>query len=39
MNKFNEFDLIKTPKNWIDEALVPNHQPTKKHLKLNMHIS
>lgn len=34
MNKFNEFDLIKTPKNWIDEALVPNHQPTKKTFKI-----
>lgn len=34
MNKFNEFDLIKTPKNWIDEALVSNHQPTKKTFKI-----
>lgn len=24
MNKFNEFDLIKTPRNWIDEVTATN---------------
>ena len=30
MNKFNEFDLIKTPRNWIDEVTATNFEPTKR---------
>ena len=30
MNKFYEFDLIKTPRNWIDEVTVTNFEPTKR---------
>lgn len=30
MNKFNEFDLIKTPRNWIDEVTATNFEPTKE---------
>lgn len=30
MNKFKEFDLIKTPRNWIDEVTATNFEPTKE---------